>query len=88
MSAIGPICNLWLSYLKGQVVSHLPPILLYHCDHTIHYHFSDAHLRLSHLTQLVGMEESCMEVVELAELLLTLGWLECQSWFCLAEHML
>ena len=44
-----------------------------------YYHSSDVHLRLRHLTQLVGVEESCAEAVEFAELLLTQGELKDQD---------
>ena len=44
-----------------------------------YYHSSDVRLRLHHLTQLVGVEESCAEAVELAELLLTRGELKDQD---------
>ena len=58
----------------------------YVCDHVRHYHSSDIHLRLRHLTQLVGVEESCAEAVELAELLLTQGEQKHQSLSCLGKH--
>ena len=44
-----------------------------------YYHSSDVRLRLRHLTQLVGVEESCAEAVEFAELLLTRGELKDQD---------
>jgi len=45
----------------------------YVCDHVRHHHPSDVHLRVSHLSRLVEVEESCEEVVEMAELLLSQG---------------
>ena len=57
----------------------------YVCDNARCYHSSDLHLRVSHLTQLVGVEESCAEAVELGELLLTLGELEHHSLSCSAK---
>ena len=45
----------------------------YVCDHVRHHHPSDVRLRVSHLSRLVEVEESCEEVVEMAELLLSQG---------------
>ena len=56
-------------------------------DHARCYHSSDVRLRVYHLTQLVGVEESCAEVLELAELLLTLGELEHHSLSCSAKPL-
>ena len=59
----------------------------YVCNHARCYHSSDVRLRVCHLTQLVGVEESCAEAVELAELLLTLGELEYHSLSCSAKPL-
>ena len=43
------------------------------CDHLCNYDSKDVQLRVHYLSQLVALEESCVEAVELAELLMRQG---------------
>ena len=45
----------------------------YVCDHLRNHDSKDVQLRVHYLSQLVALEESCVEAVELAELLIRQG---------------
>ena len=77
--------KLTLMICRTHLTTPSSSVTRYVCDHARCYHSSDVCLRVSHLTQLVGVEESCAEAVELAELLLTLGELEHYSLSCSAK---